>query len=200
MQIQSVNIGSAQLLIASAGAGTREVLSGINKRPVTGAVAVRRLGLGADVQVDLSVHGGLDKAIYAYPQEHYALWTGMRAQALKTLGADQLLQPGAFGENLTLTGLLERDAWVGDVLRFANCTLVINQPRIPCFKFNIHMGFAHASKMMIQSGTCGYYLSVLDEGFISAGERFTLEAGPRHLSIPELFEARTRRARQQEMF
>ena len=94
------------------------------------------------------------------------------------------------GENLTLSGVLESGVWVGDVLQFSNCTLRIEQPREPCFKFNAAMGFNTAVKAMAQSGFCGFYLSVDQPGSLRAGESFELLIGPRRMGIPERFNAR----------
>ena len=172
----------------------REVMSGIGKRGVAGPVEVGALGLAGDEQADLSVHGGLAKAVYAYPVEHYAFWQTVRAQA--GVGAwNDALPHGSLGENLTLEGLLETQVCIGDVLRFAHCALAVSEPRYPCFKFNAVMGFAHAAKLMTQSAWCGFYLSVREAGQIEAGETFVLEPGPREVGIDELFRARTRGAR-----
>ncbi len=184
MRVASVNIGQAQRVTIAG----RSVLTAIGKRAVAGPVAVRSLGLEGDEQADLSVHGGLGKAAYAYPSEHYAFWRTVRAQAGVGLW-DEPLPPGSLGENLTLEGLLEERAWIGDVLRFANCTLAVSEPRQPCFKFNAAMGFAHAAKMMAQSAWCGFYLAVIVPGTIEAGERFELQPGPREVRIDELFRA-----------
>lgn len=100
----------------------RAILSAIHKLPVTGAVLVGPLGLAGDDQADLSVHGGLDKAVYAYPAEHYPFWRAVRATAGLS-AIDDTLPYGSVGENLTLQGVLEADVWVGDVLRFAHCAL-----------------------------------------------------------------------------
>ena len=96
------------------------------------------------------------------------------------------------GENLTLTGLLEADAWVGDVLEFPDCRLAISEPRYPCFKFEARM-FRQASKMMAQSGYCGFYLSVRQAGTIAAGEGYRLVPGSREVSIRELFIAKMKK-------
>ena len=104
--------------------GGRAVLTAIGKRPVAAAVEVRPLGLVGDEEADLSVHGGLGKAVYAYPSEHYPFWQTVRAQA-KVAAWDETLAPGALGENLTLAGLLEDQVWIGDVLRFADCQLAV---------------------------------------------------------------------------
>jgi len=183
MQIVSVNTARVEDFVATSGQG---LVSAIRKRARPGAVAVGPLGLAGDEQADPSVHGGLSKAVYAYPQEHYAFWQTVRGQA-KVAGE---LQPGDCGENLTLAGLLESQVWIGDVLRFADCELVVSEPRYPCFKFNAHMGFNQAAKLMTQSAWCGFYLAVKREGTLVAGEGFELIAGPREVGIVELFKAK----------
>jgi MOSC domain-containing protein YiiM len=142
-----------------------------------------------DEQADLSVHGGLDKAVYAYPSEHYAFWRQARLDA-GVIAVEQALPWGSMGENLSLSGLQEADVWVGDLLRFAHCTLRVTQPREPCFKFNAVMGFNTAAKRMAQQGCCGFYLAVQEPGHLSAGESFELLPGPRRLGIPESFAAK----------
>jgi MOSC domain-containing protein YiiM len=167
----------------------RSVLTAIHKQATPGAVPVVPLGLVGDEQADLSVHGGLDKAVYAYPSEHYGFWRQARCDA--GVGVmDEVLSWGSMGENLSLSGLLETDVWVGDVLRFANCALRVTQPREPCFKFNAAMGFNTASKRMAQQGCSGFYLAVQEPGRLSAGESFELQPGPRRLGIPESFNAK----------
>ena len=167
----------------------RAHMTAIHKTKVGGAVRIGPLGLDGDEQADLSVHGGLEKAVYAYPSEHYAFWHAQREKA-GVGGLDSPIAFGAVGENLTLSGLVEADVWVGDVLQFANCTLRVAQPREPCFKFNAAMGFNTAVKAMAQSGWCGFYLSVDRPGTVQAGESFTLVAGPRRVSIAERFQAK----------
>jgi MOSC domain-containing protein YiiM len=167
----------------------RSVLTAIYKQQVAGSVAVLPLGLVGDEQADLSVHGGLDKAIYAYPSEHYAFWREARQHA-GLGGIDDALPWGRLGENLTLSGLLESDVWVGDVLQFAHCALRVTQPREPCYKFNAAMGFNTAAKLMAQHGCCGFYLAVDQPGTLRAGETFELRTGPRRLGIPESFKAK----------
>lgn len=183
--IVSVNVGRAGPLLT----GGRMVMSGIRKRPVAGAVAVRPLGLEGDEQADLSVHGGLAKAVYAYPHAHYPVWRTMRAQA-RAAAWDAELAPGSFGENLTLEGIVESEVWIGDVLRFAGCELAVSEPRFPCFKFDAAMGFAQASRLMVQSAWCGFYLAVRRAGTLQAGEPFAVVPGPREVGIVELFRAR----------
>jgi MOSC domain-containing protein YiiM len=185
--VHSVNVGLARTVQMHG----RRVMTAYAKQPVQGAVEVRLMGLEGDEQADLSVHGGLTKAVYAYPVEHYPFWQTVRAQARVAMW-DEPLPPGSMGENLTLSGLLESDVCIGDVLRFPACELAVSEPRQPCSKFNAAMGFAQAGKLMIQSGWCGYYLAVRQPGRISAGDAFELIPGPREVGIAELFRARGR--------
>lgn len=184
-QILGVQAGKARPVLIQG----RTVLTSIFKSRVEGAVVVKPLGLASDEQADLSVHGGLDKAIYAYPSEHYPFWRQARQEAGVGM-IDDALDFGAMGENLTLRGLLETDVWVGDVLQFAGCSLRVDQPREPCFKFNAALGFPAAVKRMAQSGYCGFYLAVEREGTLCAGDEFVVLPGPRRVSIPERFNAR----------
>lgn len=167
----------------------RTILTAIHKQQVAGSVAFQRLGIDGDEQADLSVHGGLDKAVYAYPSEHYPFWQKAREQAGLT-GIDEAFPYGSVGENLSLIGLLETDVWVGDVLKFTDCELRVTLPREPCYKFNAAMGFNGAAKLMAQQGCCGFYLAVDEPGRLCAGETFELQPGPRRLSIPESFKAK----------
>ncbi|WP_310386736.1 MOSC domain-containing protein [Roseateles sp.] len=189
MKLISINVATAKALHTLDG---KTVLSGIAKRPVGGRVQVGPLGLQGDEQVDLSVHGGLSKAVYAYPSEHFAFWQTVRAQA-KVADWQAVLAPGAVGENLSLSGLLEKEVWIGDRLRFADCELLVSEPRYPCFKFNAVMGFNKAVKLMSESAWCGFYLAVQTPGTLEAGESFELVAGPREVSITELFRFKLRR-------
>jgi MOSC domain-containing protein YiiM len=152
-------------------------------------VAVNRLGLAGDEQADLSVHGGLDKAVYAYPMAHYAFWQAQRREHGVSL-FDEVLPAGFAGENLSVDGPLEEDIFVGDTLQFPDCTLRVTAPREPCFKFNAVMGFAQASRAMARAGCCGYYLAVDTPGSIAPGQHATLVPGRRSLSIAQAFAAK----------
>jgi MOSC domain-containing protein YiiM len=189
LRLASVNVSLAEPWQI----GDRTFMSGIRKRPVAGPVAVHPLGLEGDEQADLSVHGGLAKAVYAYSLLHYPVWQTLRAQAgAAAWGAP--LAPGAMGENLSFEGgPLEKDVWVGDVLRFEHCELIVSEPRFPCFKFNAAMGFNKAAKLMAQSGYCGFYLAVKRPGRLQAGEHCELVPGARELGIMELFRAKAHR-------
>lgn len=174
----------------------RRIMTAIGKRAVSSLqsperITVQPMGLDRDEQADPTVHGGLSKAVYAYPHEHYAFWQTVRSQAQAQLW-DEPLPHGLLGENLTLTGLLEGHAYIGDVLKFPDCALAISEPRQPCFKFAAIMGFNQAVKMMTQSGYCGFYLAVRQPGTIAAGESYELIPGPREVSIAELFKVKMR--------
>lgn len=184
-RLLSVNVAQARLLEI----GGRHVLSAIGKRPVAGPVAVRPLGLEGDEQADPSVHGGLSKAVYAYPHEHYPFWQTVRAQA-RAAGWDEPPPFGLLGENLTIEGLLESQACVGDLLRFPDCELAVSEPRFPCFKFGAALGFAQAVRLMQANAWCGFYLAVRTPGTLRAGDPYELVPGPREVGITELFRAR----------
>jgi MOSC domain-containing protein YiiM len=192
-QLLSVNVAQATPMMIEG----RRIMSAIGKRSVSSLAAparidVRALGLTGDEQADPEVHGGLSKAVYAYPHEHYAFWQTVRAQA-QAQGWDEALPHGMLGENLTITGLFESDVCVGDLLRFPDCVLAISEPRQPCYKFQAVMGFKHAAKMMAQSGYCGFYMAVRTPGTIAAGESYELVHGPREVTIQELFANTMRR-------
>ena len=184
-RVRSVNIGAARRLQMHG----RSVLTAIGKQAVHGVVPVGRLGLLGDEQADLSLHGGLDKAVYAYPHEHYVYWqTQRRAHSVSLF--DEVLAAGFMGENLTLEGLLESDVWVGDELHLRHCVLRVTEPRHPCGKFNTVMGYAQASSDMATALCSGFYLAVDQPGPVSAGEAFTVVPGRRSLSIAQAFAAK----------
>jgi MOSC domain-containing protein YiiM len=159
VKVVSVNVGQPRDLAWRG----RRVRTSIFKDPVRGPVAVRRLNLDGDAQADLRVHGGVDKAVYAYPREHYAHWQAW-------LGREEPLPPGQFGENLTVEGLLEDEVAIGDRLRAGSALLEVSQPRTPCFKFGVRMGTGRIQKPFLESGRVGFYLRVLEEGVLRAGD------------------------------
>ena len=185
MQLHSINLGQARPLLTSG----RKILTAIGKQSVEGPVAVNRLGLDGDEQVDLSVHGGLHKAVYAYPLEHYDFWRQQRKANGVSL-FDDVLPPGFVGENLSISGLLEQVVWIGDELHFPDCVLRVTAPREPCFKFNAVMGYKQAAKDMAVAGCCGFYLAVDTVGTIQPGQSFALVPGRRGLSIAQSFAAK----------
>jgi len=136
--------------------------TGIFKQPVEGPVAARGHQLAGDAQADLSVHGGPDKAVYAYPSEHYAHW-------IAELGVDALPW-GAFGENLTTEGMLETGVGIGDRFRVGSVVLEASQPRIPCQKLALRHERADLPKRFLQSGLSGIYFRIVEAGFLQAGD------------------------------
>lgn len=196
MQLLSVNIASVGALFIEQSRHTYRIATGIHKQPVQEAVMVNKLGLAGDEQADLTVHGGLNKAVYAYPSEHYPFWAAQRLAALKR---EEPLPYGSMGENLTLKGLLESDVWIGDRLHIGDAILEVTEPRQPCYKFNAKMGFSHAAKMMVQAGNSGFYLRVVQAGRICAGDAMTLVAGLRTTSVAQINERR-QKGRQRDLF
>lgn len=193
MQVQQVCVGGVREHRLASGTMT----SAIDKRPLAGPVAVGPLGLQGDEQADPSVHGGPSKAVYAYPSEHLPFWQTVRAQAgVAEWGAP--VAPGLLGANLLLQGILETDLWIGDALVIGSgagdegCTLAVSEPRLPCSKFALAMGFAQAARLMVQSGFCGSYLAVRVPGTVRAGDPVRLEPGPREVGLRELFRSRAR--------
>ncbi len=162
MKLISVNVGLPREVIWK----SRTVTTGIFKEPIESPVMVRKLNLDGDRQADLSVHGGLDKAVYGYPAEHYDYWRhelpGMN------------LPWGMFGENFTTEGLLEGAVNIGDRFRIGSSVLMVTQPRMPCFKLAVKFGRDDIVKRFLRSGRPGFYFSVLTEGEVSAGDEIEL--------------------------
>lgn len=158
MHVISVNVGRPRDVEWRG----RTVRTSIWKDPVQGPVRVSSLNLEGDAQSDLSVHGGPDKAVYAYPAEHYDYWQ-------RELDLDALPW-GAFGENLTTSGVLESDIAVGDRVRVGSVELMVTQPRLPCFKLGIRFGRDDMVKRFLQSGRSGFYFTVVREGDLTAGD------------------------------
>jgi MOSC domain-containing protein YiiM len=158
MKLISINVG----LPRDVNWRGKTVRTSIWKSPVEGRVSVSKLNLDGDQQSDLTVHGGLDKAIYAYPCEHYSFW---RSQL-----PDLDLPWGAFGENFTTEGLLEGQVHIGDRLRAGSAEFIVTQPRMPCFKLGIRFDRPDMVKRFLQSKRTGFYLAVLHEGEVAAGD------------------------------
>ena len=140
----------------------KSVLTSIFKTPVAGRARVARDNIEGDRQSDLSVHGGVDKAVYAYPAEHYDFWR-------RELPSTELPW-GSFGENLTVEGLLEDEVWIGDRYRAGTTGLIVTQPRMPCYKLAIRFGRADVVKRFLRSGRSGFYFAVEREGEVGAGD------------------------------
>jgi MOSC domain-containing protein YiiM len=159
MRVISVNAGTPVALGISKG---REVLSAIVKKSVHGHVMVRRLGLEGDSQADLSVHGGENKAVYAYPSEHYDYW--------KERFPGMEMPWGTFGENMSVEGLLESEVHVGDSFAIGTTEFGVTQPRLPCYKLGMRFGTNAMLRMFLESERTGFYLKVIREGQVRAGD------------------------------
>ena len=146
--------------------------SAIAKPAATGPVAVAALGLHGDEQGDLRVHGGPDKAVHHYAQEHYPAWQS-ELGPLPVLDA-----PGAFGENLASSGVTEKDLCLGDQVRIGSVLLEVSQSRQPCWKLNDRFGVADMARRVQHSGRTGWYYRVLEAGALQAGDAITLVARP----------------------
>lgn len=168
MRVVSVNVGLPRE-VAWHG---RVVRTSIWKEPVEGSVHASTLNLEGDRQSDLSVHGGPEKAVYAYPAEHYEYWR--RELQLPDLAR------GAFGENLTIEGLLESQLHIGDRLRVGAAEFQVTQPRVPCFKLGVRFDRDDMVKRFLHSGRSGFYLAVVREGDIAAGQAIEILARDAH--------------------
>lgn len=161
--------------------GPKVISTGIFKSPVQGKVFAGLQHLAGDGQADLSVHGGRDKALYAYPSEHYSHWA-------KELGAAKL-ESSQFGENLTVSGLMESSVVLGDRYRLGNVIATVTQPRLPCFKLGIRMADDTFPNRFLVSGRLGFYLRVEQEGTVQAGDPIELLQRPVHgISIFRLWQ------------
>ena len=175
MRIISVNVGLPREIQWRG----KTVRTSIFKEPVSGSVKVRTLNLEGDQQSDLTVHGGVNMAVYAYPSEHYSYWRDELPEATLTWGA--------FGENLTIEGLLEDIVNIGDKFRIGSAEFTVTQPRIPCYKLGIRLGRDDIVKRFLHSGRTGFYLAVTQEGQLSAGDAIErLTVNEQHVTIPDI--------------
>jgi len=158
MKLLSINVSMPQLVRIHG----KQVETGLFKVPVSGPVAVNKLNLQGDGQADLSVHGGADKAVYAYPWENILHWK-------EALQRDDL-GPGSFGENLTADGLSEAEVAIGDEFAIGTARFLVTQPRLPCSKLALALETPSIGKPFMESGRTGFYLRVLQEGAIEAGD------------------------------
>jgi MOSC domain-containing protein YiiM len=174
-RVLSVNVGLPREVIWRG----KPITTGIFKEPVAGPLRIRTLNLDGDRQADLRVHGGQDKAVYAYPSEFYELWRRERPE---------LAFPwGQFGENLTTQGVRDEDVSVGDRFRVGTAELIVTQPRLPCFKLGIKMGRDDFVTEFLERGLFGFYLSVAREGEVGVGDPIVaLSRDPRGFKVTEV--------------
>lgn len=158
--LMSVNVGRPRLVMLNG----RPHSTAIFKTPVESRVMAHAINLDGDRQADRRVHGGAHKAIYAYPEAHYATW-------MEELGRDDL-GPGTFGENFTIAGLDETTVHIGDRFRVGSALVEVTQPRVPCANLAVRMNDAAFPKRFLASQRSGFYLRVLEEGEVGAGDRF----------------------------
>ena len=155
------------------------VTTGIFKEPVAGRFMLRTSNLDGDGQADLENHGGIDRAAYAYSIEHYDYW---RCE----LGWEEFAF-GQFGENFTVEGMLEDDVHIGDVFRVGDALVEVTQPRTPCYKLGIKVGMARFPKLFLASGRVGFYLRVLREGEVGAGDVIErVESDPERMTVRQM--------------
>jgi MOSC domain-containing protein YiiM len=174
-EIAALNVGQTRGVVYHGRATT----TAGDKQPV-GEAWLGREGFAGDAQADRENHGGPEKAACVYPYDHYPYWA-------EVLGRE--LAPGAFSENLTLRGLDERAACLGDVYRAGEALVQVCQPRIPCFKLAGRLGSKEAPDLIHANGFSGYYLRVLEEGLVRAGDALTLvRADPARVSIQHVNE------------
>ncbi|QVL46169.1 MAG: MOSC domain-containing protein [Methylophilaceae bacterium] len=164
MKLISVNISQPEPIEINGDT----VLTGINKLPQTKRIWLNKINLVGDGQADLTVHGGEFQAVYSYPVEHYAHWQ----QCL----AKDALPYGTFGENFTVSGLLETDVYVGDMFKVGGAVIQATMPRIPCFKLANKLNNTAIIKDFLWSGYSGFYHKVIEEGEVGAGDEITLLA------------------------
>ena len=162
MKLISVNVGRPRLALRNG----EPVSTGIFKEPIAARVMMRTLNLDGDRQADLTVHGGLSKAVYVYPAEHYEFWKGEFPE--------MDLPWGMFGENFTATGLLETETNIGDKFRIGEAEVMVTEPRMPCYKLGIRFGRTDIIKRFLQSERTGFYLAVLKEGEVGPGDELAL--------------------------
>ncbi len=175
MRVVSVNVGEPRPVTYRG----KTVETAIWKHPVEGRIAIVGDNLVGDRQADLRVHGGRDKAIYGYPSEHYPWW--------RTQLPDADLSWGAFGENLTVEGLLEDRVHVGDRFAIGTAELMVTQPRTPCFKLGIKFARPQIVKEFLRSERSGFYFAIVRPGDIGAGDPITLvHEEPSSMTVTEL--------------
>ena len=181
MRLLDVSVGTARTIQHMG----KEVATAIYKYPVSGPAFVRRLGFDGDMQVDLRVHGGPDKAVLAMPIENYGFYDA-------EFGTGPFSH-GHFGENLTMRGLTETDARIGDRYRIGDALLEVTMPRMPCFKFGHKVGNPKALARCIETGRTGFYLRVIEEGEVLLGD-FAKEGGnPMAATVRDIHELRFHR-------
>lgn len=162
MELVSLNVGKPQTVNHNG----QDWQTGIFKVAVTSPLFLSKLGFEGDQVADTVNHGGPDKAVNVYSHEHYAFWEQETGTALPPVSA--------FGENLTVRGMLERDVCIGDIYQIGDAVVQISQGRIPCGKITVRTGIEGMRNKFIETKLTGFYLRVLQEGYVSPGSTITL--------------------------
>jgi MOSC domain-containing protein YiiM len=188
MKLISVNVGLPREITVAG----KTVRTSIWKYPVRGRIHVSTLNLDGDQQSDLSVHGGVDKAVYLYPSEHYSYW--------RTQLPGVELPWGAFGENFTSEGILEDQIRIGDRIRVGSADFMVTQPRMPCFKLGIRFNRRDMVKRFLESKRTGFYLAVIREGEVEDGDPIEfIEKQETGVTITDIVNLYTVDSRNQEL-
>jgi MOSC domain-containing protein YiiM len=175
-EVRSVNISGLQKMAWNG----QEILTGIYKQAVSYPVEVQALGIVGDSQADLVNHGGIDKAVYFYPSEHFPFWASVLGIAPLT--------PGALGENFTTKGILETDVYIGDIWRVGTALVQITQPRSPCYKLALKYGRQDLIARFLEATKPGFYAAVLQKGIVEPGDRMQLETRTQHqIHVADVF-------------
>ncbi|MFC3885189.1 MOSC domain-containing protein [Bacillus songklensis] len=171
IKVASINVGKPQEVLFQ----RKSIETGIYKQPIDGRVFVSSLNIEGDGQADLAVHGGADKAVCLYSMDHYAYWEEL---------LNRKLDYGAFGENLTISGVTEEDIMIGDIYRMGEVVFQVSLPRQPCFKISVKWNEPSLPMLVQETGFSGFYFRVLQEGYIETGQPLQLvERHPSHISV-----------------
>jgi MOSC domain-containing protein YiiM len=188
MKIVSVNVSLPREVLFNG----QIVTTGIFKEPVQGRINLHKLNLDGDKQADLTVHGGIDKAVYSYPAEHYDYW--------RQVLTNTRMSWGMFGENFTTEGLMEDAVNIGDKFQIGSAKLLATQPRMPCYKLGVKFGRMDIIRQFLASGRPGVYFRVLQEGKVAAGDAIQLiNRNTNNITVKDIVRLYTRENKNIEM-
>lgn len=181
MKLLTVSVGTPkEVSYVDRKGRAKTTTTGIFKTPIDSRVMLRCTNLDGDGQADLEAHGGPDKAVYVYDRENYDFWA-------KELGRDDFAAAGQFGENFTVEGMSDEDVCIGDRFRTGGALVEVTQPRVPCFKLGVLMGIDNFQKQFAEQCRTGFYLRVLEEGEVGAGDKIERAGhGPVRMSVRDM--------------
>ena len=178
MKILAISVGSERTISDESSGSDRAIRSAIFKKPVDGKIMLRLRGLDGDMQTDVEVHGGFERAVLVYSWDNYSIWR-------QELSRDDLAY-GEFGENFTVEGMVDGDVHIGDLFNVGGAVVEITHGRIPCHKLAIRFGDPGFPKLFLKSLRTGFFLRVLEEGYVGAGDTFRrLAVGPERITVKE---------------